>query len=285
MGSGYVEFPAGPVIVGLLVLIVIIGALWCIAIIPAGNVGISDTFGVVSSDLISPGFYFKGPFTVYVPMSIQTQIYNADATAASSDLQDVSTKVALNYRLDGTKAVNVYKTIGRGYADIVIVPAVQESVKASTATFTAEELITKRPEVKEKIDNALKDRLAQFGVIVDTISITDFKFSPEFTAAIESKVKAAQGALEAENKLRQIKVEAEQQVAAANGNAQSIKINADAQAYQLDVISQKLNQNPQLIQYKQIEKWNGIMPLVTGGATPFVSLGTLVSTVDSNTGN
>ena len=269
---GEVDLPVGGITIISLVLIVIVGALWCIAVIPAGHVGISDTFGDVSNDLVYPGFYIKSPFTAYVPLSIQTQRYDATATSASSDLQDVSTQVALNYHLDGMQAIRVYKEIGRGYAEVIIVPAIQESVKASTAMFTAEELITKRPMVKAQIDNDLKARLTQFGVVVDTISITDFTFSPEFTAAIESKVRAAQGALEAENKLRQIKVEADQQIATAEGNAEAIKINADAQAYQLDVINSKLTQNPLLIQYKSIEKWDGVMPLVTGGAVPFISV-------------
>lgn len=263
-------------------IIVVIFAMLCIAIVPAGHVGVRDTFGQVDNDVYQPGIYFKAPWTGVINMTVQTQLYSAEADAASKDLQDAKTSVGVNYHLDAAKVVQIYKTIkGANYEGVIIVPAVQESVKASTAQYNVDELITQRPKVKDNIDNVLKDRFAQYGIILETTSITDFTFSPDFSSAIEKKQVAQQSAQEANYKLQQVQVEAQQKVAQATGEADAIKVTAEAQAYQLQQISDKLTKNPLLVQYKAIEKWDGHMPKVTGGSTPLVSLDGMLSPVSS----
>lgn len=259
-------------VVGFALFVLAILFLLFVAIVPAGKVGIQDTFGNVSNDLLPAGFHIKSPITGVVKMSVQIQKYDAEATSATNDLQDASTKVSVNYHLDSSKAIEVYKTIGEEYAEVVLTPAVQEAVKAATAQFNAEDLIQTREAAKAKIEENLKKRMVNFGIIVDVVNITDFKFSEKFTQAIEAKVTAQQSALEAKNKLEQIQVEADQARARAQGEADALKITADAQAYQLEVINNKLTQNPLLVQYKAIEKWNGSMPQVTGGVLPFVGV-------------
>jgi len=269
----------------ILPVIVCFGFLWIVffglftSAIPAGHIGIQDTFGSVSDQTLYPGFYLKEPWKAIVPMSIQTQKYSVTATSASSDLQDVSTEVTVNFHLNGANIKDIYKNIGLNFSDIIIVPAVQESVKASTALFNASALITERPVVKEKIEKVLIERLGAYNVVVENVSITDFKFSPEFTASIESKMVSQQSALKAENDLARIKIEKEQAITQAEAIAASTKIKADADAYALKVVNEELKQSQSLLQYKSIEKWNGVLPLYSGEATPFIDI---TKTSDSN---
>lgn len=240
--------------------------------VPAGHVGIQDNFGSVAPNYLNAGFYFKEPWKAIISMSFQTQAYSSDASAASSDLQNVSTKITINYHLNKEQSVEVYTTNGRSYADKVIPQAVQESVKASTAKFTAEQLITNRESVKQLIESSISEKLVKYGIIVETIAITNFDFSESFNQAIEAKVTAEQRALEAKNKLEQIKIEKEQTITQAEAEAASTKLKADAEAYQLQVIQEQLDKSPDLIQYNAIQQWNGILPTVTGGAVPFINI-------------
>jgi regulator of protease activity HflC (stomatin/prohibitin superfamily) len=236
-------------------------------IVPAGKSGILLTLGKVDAVPKDNGFHFKLPIIQsVVKMDIQTQKYEAKASSASKDLQIVSTSVAVNYHLIKDQVPQIFQEIGINYAEKIIQPAVQEVVKASTAQFTAEELITNRTQVKLKIDELLQNRLKTKGIIMETTSITNFDFSPEFNQAIESKVTAQQTALKAENDLIRIKVEKEQTITQAEAQAQSVKLKADADAYALSVIRSELEKSSNLIQYRAIEKWNGVLPIYSGNA-------------------
>lgn len=225
-----------------------------VVIVGAGERGVIMNWGAVSDDIWGEGMHFRVPIMQDIQtMSVQTQKYSAQAASASKDLQDVNTEVTLNYHLDSLQVNKVYQTMRKEYQERVIAPAVQESVKASTAAFTAEELITKRPLAKDEIENALRERLIGYGIFVETVSITNFQFSPEFTQSIEAKVTAEQLALKAKNDLERIKTEAEQTVASATAEAQAIKITGDA-----------LKENPQLIQLEWVKKWDGKTPIVMG---------------------
>ena len=157
---------------------------------------------------------------------------------------------------------------------LVSQPAIQEAIKASTAKYTAEELITKRPLVKDSIDTSLKEKLSPYGIIAETAYITDFKFSVQFSTAIESKVTAVQLAQKAENDLRRIEIEAQQRVAQAEGEAKAISIQ-----------SQALNQNPQYINLQAVLKWDGILPnfLIMGGQEGQGSIPSLILQVQNPT--
>jgi len=255
----------------LIIGIILLGTIW--AQVPAGYIGIQDTFGDVSNDTLAAGFHFKSPLTSVIPYTIQTQKYSATATSASKDLQDVTTEVTVNLHIDPDKVKDLYKNIGIAYGPTVVAPAVQESVKASTAEFTASELITNRPLVKQRVELTLSERLKKYNIIVENVSLTDFKFSEQFTKAIEAKVTAEQEALQATNILQKVKVEAEQKITAAQGDANSVIIKANADAYALKIIREQLESNDKLIAYKSIEKWDGKMPLYNGtGALPFIDI-------------
>jgi regulator of protease activity HflC (stomatin/prohibitin superfamily) len=220
-----------------------------------------------------------------VMMSVQIQKAESSELTASKDLQEVTTTVAVNYKLDPEEVLEIYRTLRHEYADRVIKPNIEESLKATTALFTAEELITKRADLKTKFDDILDERLRGFGVELVAVSITDFQFSQSFNDAIEAKVKAEQSALEAKNKLEQIRYEAQQQVIqakaemnatitraiaeaealliATRAEAQAILIEANATTDAIQLITSQMN--PEYAQYKWLEEWDGRLPLYIGG--------------------
>lgn len=268
------------VFLGILAIIVVIGLFSIPYTVGAGERAIVLTWGNPSMNAQGSGLHVKVPFAQsVVKMDVQTQKYEADASAASSDLQTVSTKIAVNYHLIPESVPVLYKNIGIGYREKIIQPAVQEIVKASTAKFTAEELITKRELVKEQIDIALRERLATSGIIMETTSITNFDFSAQFNAAIEQKVTAEQDALTQKNRLAQVEYEAQQLVATANGTATATILNAQAEAKKVQLINDQLAQSPQYVEYIKVQRWDGKLPvMMLGQATPLMQIPSLNAT-------
>lgn len=258
------------VVFGVIALILLVGLFSSFYQINAGQRGVLLTFGKPDMTAKTEGLHFKIPMIQNViKFDIKTQKYEVQkASAASKDLQTVTTDVTINYYVNPENVPEIYQKIGINYQDKVIAPAVQEVVKASTAAYTAEELITKRPEVKEKIDLLLTERLRTWNIIVQSVAITNFDFSEEFNRAIESKVTAEQNALAAKNKLEQIKYEAQQAIEAANGKAQALEVEGNA-----------LRNNPQIANLRAIEKWDGKLPLVTGNAIPLINLNQLNNSI------
>ena len=231
--------------------------------IGAGERGIQLRFNAVTGKILGEGLYFRIPLVERV-ITIDTKIQKeqANATAASKDLQTVHSDVAVNFHIDPMRVAGIYQDVGVDYKERLIDPAVQEGVKAITARFTAEELITKREMVKEEIKILLREKLAPRGILIDEFNIVDFGFSASFNTAIEAKVTAEQQALAAKNKLEQIKFEADQRIAEARGKAEAIRVESEA-----------LRSNPAILELRALEKWDGVLPQVTGtGGVPFINL-------------
>jgi len=237
--------------------------------IGAGERGVVLNFGAVQENVLGEGLHFRIPIMQKVArMDVKVQKAETDAAAASADLQDVSSKVALNYHIIPDKANIVYQTIGVEFKERIIDPAILEVVKAVTAKYSAEELITKRPAVSEAMRATLAERLMAYNIAVDAFSIVTFSFSKIFTEAIESKQTAEQLALKAKRDLDRIRIEAEQTITAAKAEAESLRL--QKANISLDLIElRKIEAN-----LKAIDKWNGILPQVTGGgAVPFIGVG------------
>jgi len=232
--------------------------------VPAGHRGVVIRFSAVTGKILDEGLQTKIPFLDTVQrMSVQTQKYEADAAAASRDLQDVSTTIALNWHLDPGMAAEVYRTLGLEFIDRIAAPAIQETIKQVTAKYNAEDLILKREEVKAAITENLSIRLLERGIITEAVSITEFQFSTTFTAAIEAKVAAEQAVFEAKNKLERIKVEAQQReeqeigeanarIAKAKGEAEYIRVVTDAQVAANEAIGASLT--PEILQYILLDR-------------------------------
>jgi prohibitin 2 len=235
----------------------------------AGQRGVVLNFGAVQKVVLEEGLHFLIPLMQKVAIvNVQIQKATTETVAASADLQDVTSTLALNYHVLPDRANVVYQSIGIEFKERIIDPAILEVVKAVTARYSAEELITKRPLVSEEMRAALTERLKVNNITVDAFSIVAFSFSRVFTEAIESKQTAEQLALKAKRDLDRIKVEAEQKITAAQAEAEALRLqraNISSDLIELRKIEANL---------KAIEKWNGVLPQVTGnGGMPFVGLG------------
>jgi len=236
-------------------------------IVEAGYRGIVVQLGEVKELVLGEGLHFKIPFIQEVIQTeVRVQKEQSEQTAASKDLQIVTTTIAVNFHLNPNNVQRLYQEVGLSYIDRIVTPAIGESLKAVTAQYTAEELISKRPEVSTKVKETLSSKLADYNMILDEINITEFKFSDEYNLAIEQKQIAEQQALKAKLDLQRIEVEAQQKIESAKAEAESLRL-------------QKQEVTPELIELRKIEaqieaikKWDGKLPSVTGGAVPFIDL-------------
>jgi len=243
--------------------------------VPSGYRGVLMTFGKVEDTVLQEGLNYKIPFSqTVVLMNVQIQKAESTESTATKDLQEVSTTVAVNYRLNPIKVNEIYKDLREDYVSRVIKPNIEESLKATTAEYRAEELVTKRAVVKSTFDDILVERLSVFNIDVISVSLTDFQFSTSFAAAIESKVIAEQEALQAKNTLEQIRYEAQQQIiqaeaaknatiARAEGDAFAQIIQANATAKSIKLITEQMT--AEYSQYLWLQQWDGQLPVVYSG--------------------
>jgi regulator of protease activity HflC (stomatin/prohibitin superfamily) len=243
-------------------------------VVAAGHRGVVLYVGAVENRVLGEGIHFIIPFAEQVvPLSVRTEKFTANSTAASNDLQEVQTTIALNYHLSPSQVNTIYQQLGPDYADRIIAPTIQESVKASVAKFNAEELITKRATAKAVIAESIAKTLSARNIVVETVFITDFSFSPAFAHQIESKVVAYQKYLTEQNNLLAVRVIANQTVVQAQAAARSNVAKANGESQAIKIISSQLKQSPEYLQWLAINKWNGQMPYAFGGgALPFFQL-------------
>jgi prohibitin 2 len=259
------------IIIGVIVVFVIIMAMSSVTTINSGSVGVVSIFGAVKEVPLYEGLHTVIPFvTTVTKMDTRTQGVEAVCAAASKDLQTISTTIVVNYHVTEATAPKLYASVGRDFQKVIIVPAIQESVKAVVAQYSAEELITKRQLVSTSIAEKLSAKINSYGLIIEGFNITNLEFSDSFNAAIEAKQTAQQEALKAEQDLNRIKIEAEQTVVNAKAQADATRAAADAQAYSIDIIQKQLAQSGAYIEYQKIQKWNGELPQVMGDSTPII---------------
>lgn len=237
--------------------------------VPTGYIGIRTRFGKVSSNIVQEGLNFKVPFIEKIVLiDCRTQKAEISCSTASKDLQEVYLNVAINYNVNRTTAQNLYKEVGVTYADIIISPSLLESVKSITAQYTAEELITKRTEVSDKMEELLKSKIETRGFNVIDFNITDLNFSTVYNQAIENKQVAEQEAKQAQYELEKAKIENEKKIAEAEANAQVM------QAQNSSITENALKLKELEIQQQFIEKWNGVLPsTLSGDSIPFLNIG------------
>lgn len=256
--------------IGGIIIFFLVISLMPFTIVSAGERAVVLHFGKVDR-VLSEGVHWVTPWVESIEtLDVRTQKEEVVANSASKDLQTVTTKVALNYNLDAEQVGELWASIGKDYKARVIDPSIQEAVKAATAKYTAEELITKRELVRDDMRNALIERLSKDNIHVSEVSIVDFDFSAGFNASIEAKVKAEQDALTAKNKLEQVKFEAEQRVATAEAEARSIRLQSDAANNEKYISLKQLE-----VQLEFAKRWNGVLPqnLYGSAPIPFLQLG------------
>lgn len=266
----------GYLILLILVIIVLAGS---IVVVEAGQTGVILTFGKVSPVVLQEGIHFKVPFAQKV-VNMNNRIVKTEVTteAFSKDLQTVSTVIAVNYHINKSSSAEIYKQVGLGYDDVLVVPAINEVLKAVTANYTAQQLVSTRGEVSILLDENLNSKLNEYGIIVDDLNIINWDFTEEYISAIEAKQVAEQNLIKTRTEQEQALViantEAQKQVIAAQAEADKIRLLADATAESNKTIAESLSDI--LIRYELLQKWDGQLPKVTGGASTFTDISGLL---------
>ena len=218
--------------------------------IKSGEVGIRVRFGKVVETKTHEGINFKIPFVEQIEkQNVKVQKISVVTSSSSKDLQEVDMSIAVNYRIDSNEAVSLYKNVGMNYQSVILEPAIEESIKAVTSKYTAEELITNRSEVSTKCMEELSKKVEKYGLLVSDFNITNFSFSAEFDKAIEEKQIAEQKVLTAKQELEREKIEAEKKI---------VEAEAEKKANEL----KEKSLTDKIIKEKFIEKWNGELPKV-----------------------
>lgn len=265
-------------VIGIVALIILFGTFYTV---DAGELGVKTRNGKVIG-MSEPGLHMKLPiFDKIHRLNVRTQVVKNEhfvnekgevvsdnaLSAASKDLQDVKISTVVNYRIDRSKVIDVYNQYktAESFEEGVVKPLIKDSVKTLTATYTAEELVTKRSELNLAISEMVSKKFENTMALYEQGNVTNIEFSPSFTQAIERKVTAEQDALAAKNKLEQTKYEAEQRIVQAKGDAEAIRIQSQA------INSQG---GEDYVQLQAIEKWDGRLPaqMIPGSTVPFINL-------------
>jgi len=248
--------------------------------VPTGQVGILTVFGKVQDQVLESGFHVKNPFAVITTMDVRTQKSSNSLSAFSSDIQQVSVVVSINYSVDKGTAMTLFQEVGTEYVSTLIEPRVNENVKVVVARYTAESLIEQREMLSDEILVLMQEDLKPYGITVTSVSIEDIDFTEAFTAAVEDKQVATQQKLtaetEEERKTMQAESEAERKVIMAEADAEIAKIEADNEAYAITarakaeaeankMIADSLTD--ELIDYTEAMNWNGQLPSIVGSDT------------------
>ena len=239
------------IILGIIAFILFLGSFY---VVQPGRRAFTVTLGAVNSTIYKDGLHLKTPIiSDVIKFDVQTQRLDAESNASSKDLQTVSSQISLNYSIDENKVIELYKEIGENddIEERIIRPAIQEVMKATTAKYTAEELITKRSAVGDGAIEGLKLKLSDMGIKIISLNIVNFDFSAQFNESIEKKVTAEQDALAQKNKLEQVKYEAQQQIEKSKAEAEKIKIQASAI---------QANGWESYTKLQRIAKWDGKLP-------------------------
>jgi len=244
-------------------------------VVDPGYRGVYVLWGQADEKELSDGFHFINPFASIIEVDIRQKKYEIlDTDASSKDLQNVTTSIAINYNAIETEVVNLVKGLSYSHTaweNVLINPAVEETLKEVTAEYTAEEIIHKRAEAKAKITGSITKRLMEEGIHVVSISITDFKFNSNFNDAIEAKQIAEQKAKEAEHNLKKSTIDAQLKVVEAEADKNARIAQAEGKAREIELLAEaeksyhkKINESvsPSSILMRAIERWNGILPKV-----------------------
>ena len=266
--------PKPQTILILIVLLILFIVSWgSFALVPAGHRGVVLWWGSVEKRIMGEGLNFKVPIAervIKVDVKVQPHPFK-EIDASSKEYQIVKMTGMMNFHIDPFFVNDLYQKVGLDFADKVIDPAFNDFVKEVVPTYPIGEILPKREEIRQRAMKKLGDNLSRYHIIVDDIYFANIRFSPGYEGAVEAKQVAQQQVETQKQVLAQREIEAQQKVATAKGEAESILVVAQGQAKANDALSRSIS--PILVQYNGIEKWNGILPQVSGGAIPLIDLG------------
>ena len=258
----------GLVVGAVIIVLILLLATGMFVTIPAGFVGVKTQFGAVTGNELQPGLQFKIPFIQNInKIDCRIQKIEVATSAASKDLQTVTSKVAVNFAVRADKATELFQEVGRNYESVIIEPAIFETVKMATSQYTAEELLSKRNEVSSSMLKSLTEKVDARGINVIDVNVVDFDFSTEFNYAIEQKQVAQQNALKASQDLERVKIEAEQKVVQAKAEADALKLQKE------EITKELLELRNIEAKLEAIQKWDGKLPTYMGSDdVPFINI-------------
>jgi regulator of protease activity HflC (stomatin/prohibitin superfamily) len=209
--------------------------------IPTGNVGVLTLFGKVTGDVLGEGIHLMSPLKSVQKLSVQTQSVKETANTPSNEGLILELDTSLLFRLDRTKAAEVYQTVGENYAEKIVEPTLRAAIRSSTSAHTANALYTNARElVQQQLSEELTKQLAARGVIVEAVLLRDVRLPAMLKSSIEAKQQAEQDALRMNFILQKERQEAERKRIEAQGIADFQKI-----------VAQGIS--PQLLEWKGIE--------------------------------
>ena len=274
-----------------IIVLIAVGSL-CTTQIPTGYTAIVTTLGKVENYTLEAGFHFKSPFQKIILMDNREQKTSFFTQAFSSDIQQVEVTGSINYAINKSTAMTLFKEVGTDYFNKLINPRMLENTKAVFSKYTAENLVSAREELSSLIRESMSREMSRYGISIISVSIENIDFTDAFTDAVEAKQVAAQKKLQAEieqeQKTMETQQQAERQKIEAEAKAEVLKVNADAEAYSTRVkaeaeaeanrkIAESLTES--LIRFTQVNRWNGELPRFVSGnqadALPVLSLGGL----------
>lgn len=265
-------------VLALIVVLILFVSATCTSVVPTGYTGILTTFGRVADYTLDAGFHFKSPFQQVTLMDNREQKTAFTTMAFSSDIQQVDVQGSINYNINKSTAMNLFKNVGVGYYNTLVNPRMQENLKAVFSKYTAEELISSRDKLSVEIRASLSKEMESYGINIISVSIENIDFTDAFTEAVEAKQVAQQSKLKAEIEQQQHTMEAQQaaerQKIAAEAEANVQKIQADAAAYAIRtkaeaeaeanrLVAESLTD--ELIAYTEINQWDGQLPTYMAG--------------------
>jgi len=249
-----------------------ITALLSFTTIPTGQTGVVLQFGAPTGRVLDNGLHFKLPWIQTVErVNTQILMVQQDASSVSRDMQQVDAIISVNYRVRARYAVDVVRNIGAANVEReIMIPFLQESVKAVSARYPANQLINERDRVSMEMLNQLQERVEEFGIEIRGFNIVDFNFSDEFNAAIEAAQVAQQELIRVETEQQQVVIRAEAAAEAAEAEARAILVAAEAQAEANRLLAESISEN--LIRWETVNNWNGQLPQVASDANAIIDL-------------
>ncbi len=262
------------VVIAVAVILLIVLGKACTAVVPTGYTGILTTFGRVADYTLDAGFHLKSPFQQVINMDNREQKNSFGTEAFSSDIQQVNVRGSVNYNINKTTAMNLFKDVGVTYFNTLVYPRLMENMKAVFSKYTAEELISSREQLSIQVRDNLKNEMNVYGINIISVSIEDIDFADAFTDAVEAKQVAQQSKLKAEIEQAQATMEAQQaaerQRIQAQADADVARIQAEAAQYAGEreaEMNRKLNESltSELVQYYYAQRWDGKLPTYMAG--------------------
>lgn len=266
--------------------------------VPTGHTGVVTTFGKVEEYVLSEGINFKMPWQKVIRMDNRAQKESISTQAFSSDIQQVDITCTVNFSVDRETSQNLYRNVGEYYYDTVMLPRINEDVKAVFTKYSADSLMTNRENLSNEIKDILAPEMKEFGIEIMSVSVENIDFTDVFTDAVEQKQVAEQARLQAqieqEQKTMEENAKAEREVIAAEAAAEVAKIDADAKAYAVEVQAKaeaeanaKLAASitDELIKYNEINQWDGALPQFYGAEGMLPILNTNSATDAKNANN